>query len=169
MISTFMLYQTLNSGAVTQVEDIDFTNLAHSAQFGGNGGYSFAETPNGKMTSIQIRHKSYIDAIGCTIGDKTTNHGGTGGVFERIDTRNLCINKVTVRSKGYVDSLTFHGFELNTYRSWQSKQFGGNGGKEQVVQLDGCLNGFVGRSKGYVDKIGFISVKEIDTLTGKWE
>jgi len=145
------------------------SDVVRSNGHGGNGGLPFddlEESGNflGKISSITVRHGSFVDNICIQYkGGSSYPHGGTGGeedVFYLNDDE--WVTKIEGRSGKHLDQVQFI---LNSGE--RSPRYGGTGGEPFEEQMDGrIVKSVFGRSGSVIDQLGvyFEDAKPIEVL-----
>ena len=143
-----------------------FAQYQSTKIYGGKGGSEGSFTlpnPNSRITRVNIRHGSLIDALEITyaqriynrrispVSIRTVRFGGKGGKLSSFVLQGgEYITRIKGRSDRYVNQLTFY-----TNKNRKFGPYGGNGGKAFEVKTPGGLKGIKVRFGSLIDAIGF--------------
>lgn len=107
-----------------------------------------------KLRRVRVRCGKYVDAIQLFWDNRDgTQHGGNGGGVHEFTLQNgEYINRVSGRSGGFVDQITFH-----TTNGRSFGPYGGDGGSafDERAPAGHSLAWMTGRSGAYIDQLRF--------------
>jgi len=156
-----LILQNYSTERDTNAQSTD--GVYYTGPSGGTGGVEFKDVNfrrQSRISSITVRHGTYIDGISFTIADwnsgrviKTVTHGGTGGRSTSFKLeRDEYITKIEGRYGRYVDGIRIH---TNLRRTpW----FGGSGGVPFTYEAPAGYQivGFCGRGGRFIDSLGVL-------------